>query len=140
MKYKVFDLDNKEIEEIELNDSIFSQKVFPDLINNYIKFQMSKHRSGNHKVKSRSEVRGKSKKPFAQKGTGNARQGSSKPPHFRGGAVVMGPVNRDHSFDLNKKEKKLALKSALSTKLSEEKIIFVESLKIENQKLLMNNA
>ena len=134
MKYKVFDLDNKEIEEIELNDSIFSQKVFPDLINNYIKFQMSKHRSGNHKVKSRSEVRGKSKKPFAQKGTGNARQGSSKPPHFRGGAVVMGPVNRDHSFDLNKKEKKLALKSALSTKLSEEKIIFVESLKIENHK------
>ena len=67
MKYKVFDLDNKEIEEIELNDSIFTQKVFPDLINNYIKFQMSKHRSGNHKVKTRSEVRGKSIKTICSK-------------------------------------------------------------------------
>ena len=123
MKYKVFDLDNKEIEEIELNDSIFTQKVFPDLINNYIKFQMSKHRSGNHKVKTRSEVRGKSKKPFAQKGTGNARQGSSKAPHFRGGGIAFGPVVRDHSIKLNKKEKKLALKCAFSAKHKKNEII-----------------
>ena len=141
MKYKVFDLDNKEIEEIELNDSIFTQKVFPDLINNYIKFQMSKHRSGNHKVKTRSEVRGKSKKPFAQKGTGNARQGSSKPPHFRGGAIAMGPVNRDHSFNLNKKEKKLAIKSALSSKVTSNKLYIINSFKLENFKTKdLNNS
>ena len=97
-------------------------------------YQNAKARSGSHKTKTRSEVKGKSKKPFAQKGTGNARQGSSKGPHFRGGAVSMGPQNRDHSFNLNKKEKVLALKSALSTKFSEDKIIFVESLDIKNHK------
>ena len=81
-------------------------KKLPDLIHQYIRYQNAKKRQGSHKTKSRSEVRGKSSKPFAQKGTGNARQGSSKAPHFRGGAVSMGPQNRDHSFSLNKKEKK----------------------------------
>ena len=85
-------------------------------------------------LKSRSEVNGRAKKPFSQKGTGNARQGSSKPPHFRGGATSMGPQNRDHSFNLNKKEKNLALKSALSSKLLDDKIIFIESFEIKNHK------
>ncbi len=140
MKYKVFDLDNKEIEEIELNDSIFTQKVFPDLINNYIKFQMSKHRSGNHKVKTRSEVRGKSKKPFSQKGTGNARQGSSKAPHFRGGGIAFGPVVRDHSIKLNKKEKKLALKCAFSAKHKKNEIIILKDISLNKPKTKILNT
>ena len=95
---------------------------------------MSKKRSGNHKTKTRSEVRGKSKKPFSQKGTGNARQGSSKGPHFRGGAVAFGPVVRDHSIKLNKKEKKLALKCALSEKLKNKELIILNEAKLENNK------
>ena len=95
------------------------------MIHQYIRYQNAKSRQGSHKTKSRSEVSGRSKKPFSQKGTGNARQGSNKPPNFRGGAVSMGPQNRDHSFNLNKKEKKLALKSALSTKVTDKKVIII---------------
>ena len=104
------------------------------MIYQYVRYQNSKSRQGSHKTKTRSEVSGRSKKPFSQKGTGNARQGSSKPPNFRGGAVSMGPVNRDHSFNLNKKEKKLAIKSALSSKLSENKIIFIDTFEIKDHK------
>ena len=116
MKKPVFNLKNKSVGDIDLDTKIFGIKIFPDLIHQYIRYQNAKSRQGSHKTKSRSEVNGRSKKPFAQKGTGNARQGSNKPPNFRGGAVSMGPVNRDQSFSLNKKEKKLALKSALSSK------------------------
>ena len=125
---------NKNVSEIEISDSIFGIKVFPDLIHQYIRYQNAKSRQGSHKTKNRSEVSGRSKKPFAQKGTGNARQGSSKPPHFRGGATSMGPQNRDHSFTLNKKEKSLALKCALSSKAKKEEIIFIESFEMDNHK------
>ena len=101
MKKQVVNLLNKNVSEIELSDSIFGIKVFPDLIHQYIRYQNAKLRQGSHKTKTRSEVKGRAKKPFSQKGTGNARQGSSKPPHFRGGATSMGPQNRDHSFSLN---------------------------------------
>ena len=134
MKKQVVDLSNKNISEIDIPESIFGIKVFPDLIHQYIRYQNAKSRQGSHKTKTRSEIKGKAKKPFAQKGTGNARQGSSKPPHFRGGAISMGPVPRDHSFSLNKKEKKLALKSALSSKLLEDNIIFLDTLEIKNHK------
>ena len=134
MKKSVLNLKNKQVGEVDLDMKIFGLKTFPDIIHQYIRYQNAKSRSGSHKTKSRSEVSGRSKKPFSQKGTGNARQGSSKPPNFRGGAVSMGPVNRDHSFKLNKKEKKLALKSALSTKLSEDKLIFIDSFKIDSFK------
>ena len=134
MKKQVVDLSNKNISEIDIPESIFGIKVFPDLIHQYIRYQNAKSRQGSHKTKTRSEVNGRAKKPFSQKGTGNARQGSSKPPHFRGGATSMGPQNRDHSFNINKKEKSLALKSALSSKLLEDKIIFVESYEIKNHK------
>ena len=134
MKKKLVNLDNKSIKEIELNDEIFGIKVMPDIIHQFIRYQNAKSRQGSHKTKSRSEINGRAKKPFAQKGTGNARQGSSKPPHFRGGATSMGPVNRDHSFNLNKKEKKLAIKSALSSKISEDNIIFIESLSVGSHK------
>ncbi len=134
MKKQLVDLSNKNISEIDIPESIFGIKVFPDLIHQYIRYQNAKSRQGSHKTKTRSEIKGKAKKPFAQKGTGNARQGSSKPPHYRGGATSMGPQNRDHSFSLNKKEKTLALKCALSNKSKKEEIIFVDSLEIANHK------
>ncbi len=134
MKTSVVNLSNKEIKNIEIDKSIFGLKVFPDLIHQYIRYQNAKSRQGSHKTKTRSEVSGRSKKPFSQKGTGNARQGSSKPPNFRGGAIAMGPVNRDYSFQLNKKEKSLALKSVLSSKFSENKIIFLDSYETDTHK------
>ncbi len=134
MKQLVFNLKNKNVGNIDLDSNIFGIKVLPDLIHQYIRYQNAKSRQGSHKTKTRSEVSGRSKKPFSQKGTGNARQGSSKPPNFRGGAVSMGPQNRDHSFNLNKKEKKLALKSALSNKLTEEKVVIIDSFEIKSFK------
>ena len=134
MKKQVVDLSNKNISEIDIPESVFGIKVFPDLIHQYIRYQNAKSRQGSHKTKTRSEIKGKAKKPFAQKGTGNARQGSSKPPHYRGGATSMGPQNRDHSFSLNKKEKTLALKCALSNKSKNEEIIFLDSLEIADHK------
>ena len=134
MKKTVLNLKNKTVGDVDLDAKIFGVKIFPDLIHQYIRFQNAKSRQGSHKTKSRSEVSGRSKKPFSQKGTGNARQGSNKPPNFRGGAVSMGPINRDHSFNLNKKERKLALKSALSVKLIEEKIVIIDSFEIKSFK------
>ena len=134
MKRKVLNLKNKSVGDIDLDSNIFGFRKLPDLIHQYIRFQNAKSRQGSHKTKTRSEVRGRSKKPFSQKGTGNARQGSNKPPNFRGGAVSMGPVNRDHSFNLNKKEKKLALVSALSVKNSQDKLIIIDSFEIKSFK------
>ena len=134
MKKDIINLDNNKIKDINIDENIFGVRELPDLIHQLIRYQNAKSRQGSHKVKSRSEVKGGSKKPFSQKGTGNARQGSSKPPNFRGGATSMGPVNRDHSFSLNKKERKLALKSILSTKLSKKDIFFVDTFKIETTK------
>ena len=134
MKKTIVNLKNKTVGDIDLDSNIFGLKKLPDLIHQYIRYQNAKSRQGSHKTKSRSEVSGRSKKPFSQKGTGNARQGSSKPPNFRGGAVSMGPVNRDYSFSLNKKEKKLALKSALSIKINEDKVFIVDSFEIKSFK------
>jgi len=134
MKISVLNLKNKSVGNIELDSDIFGVKILPDLIHQYIRYQNAKSRQGSHKTKSRSEVSGRSKKPFSQKGTGNARQGSNKPPNFRGGAVSMGPQNRDHSFALNKKEKKLAIKSALSSKLIEEKVVIIDTFEINSFK------
>ena len=134
MKKTILNLKNKSVGDIELDNTIFGVKKLPDLIHQYIRYQNAKSRQGSHKTKTRSEVSGRSKKPFSQKGTGNARQGSNKPPNFRGGAVSMGPVNRDHSFNLNKKEKKLALKSALSIKFIEEKVVIIDTFEIKSFK------
>ena len=134
MKISVLNLKNKSVGNIDLDSSVFGIKILPDLIHQYIRYQNAKSRQGSHKTKARSEVSGRSKKPFSQKGTGNARQGSNKPPNFRGGAVSMGPVNRDHSFNLNKKEKKLALKSALSIKISENRIFIIDTFDIKDFK------
>ena len=134
MKKKILNLKNKPVGDIDLDTNIFGVKKLPDIIHQYIRYQNAKSRQGSHKTKTRSEISGRSKKPFSQKGTGNARQGSNKPPNFRGGAVSMGPVNRDHSFSLNKKEKKLALKSALSVKITEDKIIIIDTFEIKSLK------
>ena len=134
MKKSVLNLKNKTVGDIDLDINIFGVKKFPDLIHQYIRYQNAKSRQGSHKTKSRSEVKGRSKKPFSQKGTGNARQGSNKAPNFRGGAISMGPQNRDYSFNLNKKEKKLALKSALSVKFNEDKIIIIDTFDIKSFK------
>ena len=134
MKKNIINLKNKTVGDIELDKNVFGIRKLPDLIHQYIRYQNAKSRQGSHKTKSRSEVNGRSKKPFSQKGTGNARQGSNKPPNFRGGAVSMGPVNRDHSFNLNKKERKLALKSALSTKISEDRLFVIDSFVINDFK------
>ena len=134
MKTPVLNLKNISVGDIDLDSNIFGVKTLPDLIHQYIRYQNAKSRQGSHKTKTRSEVSGRSKKPFSQKGTGNARQGSNKPPNFRGGAVSMGPQNRDHSFSLNKKEKKLALKSALSTKLIDEKVVIIDTFEIKSFK------
>ena len=134
MKKPIKNFMNKEVGSIDINMSIFGIKTLPDIIHQYIRYQNAKSRQGSHKTKTRSEVSGRSKKPFSQKGTGNARQGSNKPPNFRGGAVAMGPVNRDHSFNLNKKEKKLALKSALSIKIKEDKVYIIDSFEIQSFK------
>ena len=132
MKKKVVNLNNKAVNEVDLPDLIFNIKVLPDLIHQYLRYQNAKKRQGSHKTKTRSEVKGKAKKPFSQKGTGNARQGSSKAPHFRGGAISMGPQNRNLS--LNKKEKKLALKCALSEKNKKDEIIIIDDLKLSSHK------
>ena len=134
MKKEVVNLMNKTVSEVDLPDSVFGIKIFPDLLHQYIRYQNAKNRQGSHKTKTRSEVSGRAKKPFSQKGTGNARQGSSKPPNFRGGATSMGPQNRDHSFSLNKKEKRLALKCALSNKFNNGEIILLDSLEIKSHK------
>ena len=134
MKKNLVNFENKKIKDIDISDNVWGIKVLPDVIHQYIRYQNAKSRQGSHKTKTRSEVSGRAKKPFSQKGTGNARQGSNKPPNFKGGAVSMGPVNRDHSFNLNKKEKKLALKSALSVKLNEDKILIIDSFEIKSFK------
>lgn len=134
MKKSVINLQSKTVGDIDLDSTIFGIRKLPDLIHQYIRYQNAKSRQGSHKTKSRSEVSGRSKKPFSQKGTGNARQGSNKPPNFRGGAVSMGPVNRDYSFSLNKKEKKLALKSALSIKINQDKIFIIDTFEIKSFK------
>ena len=134
MKKTILNLKNKSVGDIDLDNKIFGIKKLPDIIHQYIRYQNAKSRQGSHKTKTRSEVSGRSKKPFSQKGTGNARQGSNKPPHFRGGAVSMGPVNRDHSFSLNKKEKKLALKSALSVKADQDKIFIIDTFEVKSFK------
>tara|TARA_B100000963_G_C22462638_1_gene596393 strand:- start:294 stop:917 length:624 start_codon:yes stop_codon:yes gene_type:complete len=134
VKKSILNLKSKTVGDISLDENVFGIKKLPDLIHQYIRYQNAKSRQGSHKTKTRSEVSGRSKKPFSQKGTGNARQGSNKPPNFRGGAVAMGPVNRDHSFNLNKKEKKLALKSALSIKIKEDKVYIIDSFEIQSFK------
>ena len=117
-KVAVLNMAGKEVDTIELNDAIFGVEVNEHLVHMAVLQQLANNRQGTQKAKTRSEVRGGGKKPYRQKGTGNARQGSTRAPQWTGGGVVFAPVPRDYSFKLNKKEKRAALKSVLSSKVA----------------------
>ena len=122
MKTNIISLDNKTVGEIELDETIFGLPLRTDLLHRMVGWQLSKRRAGTHKTKTISEISGSTKKPFKQKGTGNARQGSLRSAQMRGGATIFGPVVRSHAYDMNKKVRKLALKVALSAKVAEGKV------------------
>src|SRR6476646_10141258 len=127
MKAKVINLDNSEAGEIELADEVFGVKVRRDILSRVVQWQLAKRRAGTHKTKGVSDISGTTKKPYRQKGTGRARQGSLRSPQFRGGAVIFGPVVRSHAHDLPKKVRKLALKTALSSKVADGKLVVLDS-------------
>jgi large subunit ribosomal protein L4 len=128
MKYDIYDIDAKAAGSAELPDEIFGIAPRMDIIARVIHWQLAKRRSGNHKVKGMGEVSGTTRKPFKQKGTGNARQGSLRAPQFRTGGAVHGPVVRDHGYSLNKKVRRLGLLSALSQKAAEGKLIILDAV------------
>jgi large subunit ribosomal protein L4 len=127
MKLKVTDISNKALGEVEIDDAVFAdifgRTVRKDILARAVNWQLAKRRSGNHKTKEIGDISGTTKKPYAQKGTGNARQGSLRSPQFRGGATIFGPVVRSHAHDLPKKVRKLALKNALSAKHKDGKLV-----------------
>lgn len=134
MKASVKDLDNKDVGSIDLAEEVFGLPIRRDILARMIHWQLAKRRAGTHKTKGISEVQGTTKKPWRQKGTGRARQGSLRSPQFRGGAVIFGPVVRSHAFDLQKKVRRLALKTALSAKQAEGKLIVLEDAKLNEPK------
>jgi large subunit ribosomal protein L4 len=134
MKLPVMNLANESVGEIELDDAVFGMPVREDLIFRAVNWQLAKRRSGNHKAKSISEISGTTKKPYKQKGTGRARQGSLRSPQFRGGARIFGPVVRSHEHDLTKKVKKLALKTALSAKAAAGQLVVLDLAVAETHK------
>ncbi len=127
MKVAVKNLQNKEVGQIDLDDAIFAVDVRTDILHRMVNYQLNKRRAGTHAVKEIGDVSGTGKKPFKQKGTGGARQGSRRSPHMRGGAVIFGPQVRSHATDLPKKIRALALKSALSAKAKNGKLIILEA-------------
>ena len=134
MKTKIKNLENKEVGEIDLLDSVFGREARRDIISRAINWQLAKRRSGNHKTKQIGEVAGTTKKPWAQKGTGRARQGSLRSAQFRKGGVIFGPIVRDHAHDLPKKVRQVALCMALSSKQAEGKLIILDQAKLDSHK------
>ena len=122
MKCDVITLDNKSAGSIELPEAVFGLPVRSDILARMVRYQLAKRRAGTHKAKGISDISGTTKKPYNQKGTGRARQGSLRSPQFRGGAVIFGPVVRSHEHGLPKKVRKLALKTALSSKQADGKL------------------
>ena len=140
----VLNMAGNEVGTIELNDAVFGVEINEHLVHMAVLQQLANNRQGTQKAKTRSEVSGGGKKPYRQKGTGHARQGSTRAPHYTGGGVVFAPVPRDYSFKLNKKEKRAALKSALTSRVVENKIIVLDELKLDEIKTkkfveVMNN-
>ena len=133
-KVAVYNMEGKEVDSIELNDSIFGVEINEHLVHMAVLQQLANKRQGTQKAKTRSEVRGGGRKPWRQKGTGHARQGSTRAPQWTGGGVVFAPVPRDYSFKMNKKEKRAALKSALTSRVEENKFIVVDSLTFDEIK------
>ena len=133
-KVAVYNMEGKEVDSIELNDSIFGVEINEHLVHMAVLQQLANNRQGTQKAKTRSEVRGGGRKPWRQKGTGHARQGSTRSPQWTGGGVVFAPTPRDYSFKLNKKEKRAALKSALTSRVVENKFVVVDELKLDEIK------
>lgn len=127
MQAKVITLGNAEAGEVELPDAVFGAQPRADIMARVVHWQLTKRRAGTHKVKGMGEVSGTTKKPYRQKGTGNARQGSLRAPQYRGGGAVHGPVVRDHGYSLNKKVRRLGLISALSQKAREGKLVVLDT-------------
>jgi large subunit ribosomal protein L4 len=130
----VFDMKGKEVDKIELSDAIFNVEVNENLVHKAVKTQLANKRQGTQKAKTRSEVRGGGRKPWRQKGTGHARQGSIRAPQWTGGGVVFAPVPRDYSIKMNKKERRLALKSVLTSAVQENKFIVIDELSLSEVK------
>ena len=133
-KVSVYNMEGKEVEKIDLSDAVFGVEVNEHLVHMAVVQQLANNRQGTQKAKTRSEVSGGGRKPWRQKGTGHARQGSTRSPQWTGGSVVFAPVPRDYSFKLNKKEKRAALKSALTSRVQAEKLIVVDELKLDEIK------
>ena len=134
MKQDILNLENKNVGTIELNDAIYGLEVRADILHRVVNWQLARLQSGNHKTKGRSEVALTPAKPFKQKGSGNARQGSRKGTQFRKGGIVFGPVVRDQSHDLTKKFRKLGLKTALSSKAKEGNLVVLDEAKLSAPK------
>ena len=140
----VYNMEGKEVGTIELNDAVFGVEVNEHLVHMAVVAQLANKRQGTQKAKTRSEVSGGGRKPWRQKGTGHARQGSTRSPQWTGGGMVFAPTPRDYTITLNKKEKRAALKSALTSRVNENKFIVVEELKFneiktKNFKNVLNN-
>lgn len=127
MKCKIIDFNHVDLGFFDLNPSIFGLPLRSDILHSVVRWQLAKRRSGNHKTKGISEISGSTIKPYKQKRTGRARQGSLRSPQFRGGAVIFGPVVRSHAHSLNKKVRKLGLKVALSLKLAQNQLFVIEN-------------
>ena len=143
-KVSVYNMEGKEVETIDLSDAVFGVEVNEHLVHMAVVQQLANKRQGTQKAKTRSEVSGGGRKPWRQKGTGHARQGSTRSPQWKGGGVVFAPVPRDYSFKMNKKEKRAALKSALTSRVQENKLIVIDELKFDeiktkNFKAVMDN-
>ena len=130
----VYNMEGKEVGKLDLNDAVFGVEVNEHLVHMAVLQQLANNRQGTQKAKTRSEVSGGGRKPWRQKGTGHARQGSTRAPQWTGGGVVFAPVPRDYSFKINKKEKRAALKSALTSRVQENKLIVVDELKLDEVK------
>ena len=130
----VLNMEGKEVGTMELNDAIFGAKINEHLVHLAVVQQLANNRQGTQKAKTRSEVSGGGRKPWRQKGTGHARQGSIRAPQWKGGGVVFAPTPRDYSFKMNKKEKRAALKSALTSRVQENKFIVLDELKLDEIK------
>ena len=127
-KLKLMNIKGESSKDITLNDSVWNIEVNEVVLKKALKLQMDSLRQGTHAVKGRTQVSGGGKKPYRQKGTGNARQGSTRAPQFRGGGIVFGPTPRSYGFKINRKERVLALESALSQKIAEKRVVVVDSL------------
>ena len=130
----VYNMEGKEVGKMELSDAVFAAPVNEQLVHLAVVQQLANNRQGTQKAKTRGEVSGGGRKPWRQKGTGHARQGSTRSPQWKGGGVVFAPVPRDYSFKLNKKEKRAALKSALTSRVQEEKFLVLDELKFDEIK------